>query len=39
MQMTDLLLTWQNAISTLILCSHLACGYGDVQMEMPVPRN
>lgn len=36
-QMTDCLLRWKNKISALILCSHLACGYGDVQMEEPVP--
>lgn len=24
---------------SFILCSHLACGYGDVQMGRPVPGN
>lgn len=36
-QMTDCLLRWKNKISALILCSHLVRGYGDVQMEKPVP--
>lgn len=36
-QMTDCLLRWKNKICALILCSHLACGYGDVEMEEPVP--
>lgn len=35
--MTDCVLRWKNKISALISCSHLACGYGDAQMEEPVP--
>lgn len=39
MQMTGLLLGWQNEIYSLILCSYLVCGYGDVQIESPVLGN
>lgn len=37
--MRDLLLRWQNEISPFILCSHLVCSYGNVQMEKPVSGN
>lgn len=39
MQMTDLLLRWQNNISPLILHPHLEHGYGDIRMKRPVPGN
>lgn len=39
MQMTDLPLRRQNKISSLIICSQLACGYWNVQMETPFQVN
>lgn len=35
--MENCLLRWKKKIFALTLCSHLVCGYGDVQMEDPVP--